>query len=452
MSFRERGRATLMVRLKRLVAPGPLALLWALLYPQTPLPAQTFWERAGLADSNVTSLNVNHSGKMVAGVNFSRMYVSSDSGTTWANIPGPSNLMVQLTALDEEGTIYVGDQDAPHGLQRTTDNGAHWTSIIDTTALGCNTVGIGPFGDVFATFQQMANVNLLYHSTDHGDTWTVDTVAFGVESVPAATPPMYPFDSQNHIFTFGRTGFIDEVYRSIDSGTTWTMASAGLPPSDFRTLCISSDTTLYVSGTYTPGIGSTYRSTNDGKSWVPCDTTGLPAFTMFSQLVTDLKNNVYGIDGGGSGAGVYRSTDAGHTWSDVTAGLNSSGLRYSLVTSPSGALFCATQVGLYKSTQALTSVRSGYPVPSEVFLAQNYPNPFNPSTVIHYSIPVETYNCTSLRVYDILGREVAVLVNERKAPGNYEVKFDGSRLTSGMYFYQLRAGDFVETKRLLLLK
>jgi glucuronoarabinoxylan endo-1,4-beta-xylanase len=88
--------------------------------------------------------------------------------------------------------------------------------------------------------------------------------------------------------------------------------------------------------------------------------------------------------------------------------------------------------------------------PSIFQLHQNYPNPFNPSTVIEYQIP--TAENVSLKIFDMLGREVATLVNERKSPGTYEVMFDGSRLASGMYFYRLQAGNLVETKKLVLLR
>ena len=102
-------------------------------------------------------------------------------------------------------------------------------------------------------------------------------------------------------------------------------------------------------------------------------------------------------------------------------------------------------------------------LPTEYSLSQNYPNPFNPSTKIKFSIPfVETRDRVSvqLKVYDVLGNEVATLVNEEKPAGSYEVGFDGTGLTSGIYFYQLRAGDpstgsgqgFIETKKMILLK
>ncbi len=89
-------------------------------------------------------------------------------------------------------------------------------------------------------------------------------------------------------------------------------------------------------------------------------------------------------------------------------------------------------------------------IPSSFDLHQNYPNPFNPTTVVRYQLPVAS--SVKLVVYDILGREMAVLANEKKNAGSYEVKFDAEGLSSGVYFYRMQAGDFTETKRLLLLK
>ena len=88
--------------------------------------------------------------------------------------------------------------------------------------------------------------------------------------------------------------------------------------------------------------------------------------------------------------------------------------------------------------------------PNEFSLEQNYPNPFNPSTKIKYSVN-STQN-VSLKVYDVLGNEIATLVNEEREPGAYEVEFNRSDLSSGIYFYQLKAGKFLETKKMILLK
>ena len=101
----------------------------------------------------------------------------------------------------------------------------------------------------------------------------------------------------------------------------------------------------------------------------------------------------------------------------------------------------------------------GYPIVSvedeqEIILSfqlyQNYPNPFNPSTKISYSVP--TASEVTLRVFDILGNEISTLVNEEKPAGKYEVKFDATSLPSGAYFYQLKAGSFIQTKKMILMK
>jgi hypothetical protein len=94
-------------------------------------------------------------------------------------------------------------------------------------------------------------------------------------------------------------------------------------------------------------------------------------------------------------------------------------------------------------------------IPDKYKLEQNYPNPFNPVTKIKFSLKEEgrlKIQEAKLVIYDILGKEITTLVNESLQPGTYEVTFDGSNLPSGIYFYQLRAGDFVETKKLILLK
>jgi hypothetical protein len=89
-------------------------------------------------------------------------------------------------------------------------------------------------------------------------------------------------------------------------------------------------------------------------------------------------------------------------------------------------------------------------LPSSFMLSQNYPNPFNPNTTIRYALPQRTH--VSLSVFNTLGQEVATLVNEIEEAGNHEVRFDGSGLASGVYFYRMRAGEYVQTRKLLLLR
>jgi len=96
-------------------------------------------------------------------------------------------------------------------------------------------------------------------------------------------------------------------------------------------------------------------------------------------------------------------------------------------------------------------VHNGSPeLPQTVVLRQNYPNPFNPVTIISFELPRASQ--VNLTVYDILGREIAVLVNDRKNAGIHQVKFDGSDLASGVYFYRIQTGTYMETRKLLLMR
>jgi len=94
--------------------------------------------------------------------------------------------------------------------------------------------------------------------------------------------------------------------------------------------------------------------------------------------------------------------------------------------------------------------RSSTDLPTDFGFEQNYPNPFNPTTNIMYTVPGREY--LNLTVYNILGEKIAILVDEEKAPGEYTVTFDGSKLSSGVYFYRLHAGRFNETREMVLVK
>lgn len=102
------------------------------------------------------------------------------------------------------------------------------------------------------------------------------------------------------------------------------------------------------------------------------------------------------------------------------------------------------------STGTSTIVTISEEIPKQFSLGQNYPNPFNPTTTISYNLPVSGF--VSLKIFDLLGKEITALVNESKEPGIYSATFDASKLVSGIYFYRLSAGEFIQTKKLILMK
>jgi hypothetical protein len=124
-----------------------------------------------------------------------------------------------------------------------------------------------------------------------------------------------------------------------------------------------------------------------------------------------------------------------------------------------GADLCAGQVGNIFGDLSGDGTECGMPVlveleveliPTEFALYQNYPNPFNPGTLIKYQVPEKSF--VSIRVYDLLGKELATLVNEEKSAGSYDVNFDAGQLSSGFYIYTIKAGNFTSTKKMILMK
>ena len=98
----------------------------------------------------------------------------------------------------------------------------------------------------------------------------------------------------------------------------------------------------------------------------------------------------------------------------------------------------------------VTEVKEHETQPEEYYLFENYPNPFNPTTTIKYQI--QELSFVTIKVYDLLGNEIETLVNEQKPTGSYEITWYEEQLTSGVYFYRLQAGSFVETKKMVLMK
>jgi hypothetical protein len=154
----------------------------------------------------------------------------------------------------------------------------------------------------------------------------------------------------------------------------------------------------------------------------------------------------------GSGGGVFLSTNNGTSWTLVNSGLTNISV-YALAVSGTNLFAGPDGGGVWRRplSDIITSIHiTSSELPSEFFLRQNYPNPFNPTTTIKFQITISKF--VKLSVFDMLGHEVATLMNEQLKPGMYEVEWDGTGYSSGTYYYKLFAGDYVETKKMILMK
>ena len=159
-------------------------------------------------------------------------------------------------------------------------------------------------------------------------------------------------------------------------------------------------------------------------------------------------------NGVGVGKGVFYTTDGGDNWTPFPSQLPVEGGSAVALTDFDNVWVVGVGDAILKGGVGGTlgiKEKSQNTFPNSFVLSQNYPNPFNPSTKIEFVIPKSSF--VNLKVYDVLGREVAILVNEEKQPGIYEVNFDASGFSSGVYFYRLRAGsNYSITQKMVLLK
>jgi hypothetical protein len=228
------------------------------------------------------------------------------------------------------------------------------------------------------------------------------------------------------------------VFRSTDYGRRWKRINKGLSDSgNVIVVKFIPDGTLFALTR-----NSVFRSSNNGDTWDEAN-SGLQGF-YFQSIALNKDGKIFV----GNSSGIDYSSDHGETWTynnniqDIRClALDSQGYLY-------GGMY---NYGVYRTSQRTTAVPDHIAERIPDFkLDQNYPNPFNPQTTIEYSIPANTL--VHLAVYDILGREVLRLVDEYKQAGRYDFRFNASGLSSGVYFYRLQTGKFVESKKLLLMK
>jgi ligand-binding sensor domain-containing protein len=330
---------------------------------------------------------------------------------------------IQALLVKRSGLIFAGLY--MNGVFRSSDNGGSWikmnSGLTDSTVY-C--LAVNSLGTIFAGTYSGG----VFHSTNEGDTW-LQGMRIGAEyfSNVAVT-------KSDAVLTAASNG----VYRSSDAGGTWAKVPFGALGQSATSFAADSSGFVYA-GTNT-GI---LRSSDDGISWVNLGSISSP----IRSLTVSRQNHIFA----GMLHGVYQSTDQGISWTLHQDGLPNSDVLCLAVDS-SGFLFAATRIGIYKTvTPILTSVcRDLTFLPTSTFLGQNYPNPFNPSTQIEFQLARESR--VSLRVFNVVGQEVALLVNKLMDAGTHQTTWNAIGFPAGVYFYRLTAGDFMQSKKMILLK
>lgn len=372
---------------------------------------------------------------------------TTDGGNTWINKSIPTHLNLNdLTyyCWNNMNIIYVASDSSI--VYKTNDFGDTWDTLSMRNILNVNlkTIAAAPFGVVAAG--QSGAIGLI--DVIHNNKYSLEKTPFRGNM----TSSYFYITSQGYI-----TGEDGAFYHVIINNRTMASASGGGAPYKIvsTNFTFSDLNQVY----FFRGLGFIV-----GKYGVLLKTKYFGGFAngyVWTKSLINITNpkgvqfvdSTNGFICGGGGV-LLRTTDGGNNWSNIQTNINTTLSRIWFVNKQTGfmigpnGLFVKTDNGAGTNESTLLDVKESEP--ESFYLSQNYPNPFNPETSISYNLPQE--NFVSLKVFDLLGREVAVLKSEFQKQGKYNVVFDGSDLSSGIYFYVLRINDHMESRKMILLK
>jgi photosystem II stability/assembly factor-like uncharacterized protein len=388
---------------------------------------------------------------------------SDDFGDTWVNLTdsttnfqGIRDIVVSPISDD----VFVCGHT---GIFRSTDFGNSWETIFYDWA---NTINIHPNGDLYAGTYKV------FRSTDNGGTWSSIYTGNNIGAIEFM---------QDSILVI--TSGLDILY-SLDSGSTWEYSNQNIPEASSISDLIITNLGNPLVSMYNEGIFYNY---DFDLPWIESQ------FGLDNQRINSLEKFGNKILAATKGSGLFYNFEDYLPVELSTFYIEIEGETVTLKWSTSSEInnlgfeiFCNDKLIGFKEGKGSSTQITNYIFVDKQFmngekkydlyqvdyngkrekiasrtlnlehntykfnLSDNYPNPFNPTTTIKFTIPMHSF--VTLKIFDLLGREISTLVNEDISPGIYEAAFDGSTFASGIYIYQIKAGEFSSSKKLILMK
>jgi photosystem II stability/assembly factor-like uncharacterized protein len=429
-----------------------LFILFVITFTQKSLSQS--WISIGATGQTLTCLQFNSSGDTlysgtIEGYRFYSLYstqwiIKEMTGyigrTVWAVSTVPNRFSRVLTGRVNaffKGYIELNDNFSIQGTIVRNTQGGKFTDIKycpnhPDTLLACGFSDITP-GD-------------LVKSTNGGTNWTLISGYLHTAMTGIAFNPV----NSNIVYVSGD----GKITKSTDCGDTWFSSFNGLP-SNLGCYCVTINP-FNPQTLLTSNDNGIYRSTDAGQNWIQVFNTSCRKIAFHPNLTGAAAAISF------SPYKILFSTNSGLNWADSTGsypGTNTVDLIFSKY---DNNLYVASSAsGIYKKMFLITGLNKNIDnIPTAFKLYQNYPNPFNPVTKIKFDISqsvilkneVTKNPFITLKIFDILGHEVATLINEELKPGSYENEWNATDYPSGIYFYQLSEGEFSDKKKLVLIK
>jgi photosystem II stability/assembly factor-like uncharacterized protein len=378
-----------------------------------------------------------------------KIFKTSNNGSNWNLIFNNNNYRLKeiFFVNNSTGCIVANPTFYNYGrILRTTNSGINWTEAFNSPDL--------PIYSIKFTDQQngwaSCDSNRLLKTSNAGLNWNLINLSSDTT-----------YDILCISFINNSTGWLlgHYFYPSYPSGyeinTIWKTSNSGINWSNiYDSLGFCYNYHIKFIDNFNGYKLSQYpyrlqKTTNGGINWFNLN-------VILTPFCLDFINQNTGWVGGRSGqatAVIYKTTNSGFTWTLQFSNPKSTIVNSVFALDSNNAWLCGDYSSIFTTTNGggiigINNINTQ--LPKSFSLYQNYPNPFNPVTRIKFDIPKSSN--VKLVIYDVLGREVEILFNESKKPGTYEVNWDGSKYASGVYFYKLITDEFVETKKMVLLK
>ncbi|MCX6159676.1 MAG: YCF48-related protein [Ignavibacteriae bacterium] len=396
----------------------------------------------------------NNTGFVISDSDSGKIFRTTNYGNNWDLSIGNSKYYFKKISFANSSTgCVIGSPYANANynskILRTTDSGDNWSEINNSLNISAFTI---QFIDQQNGFIGCDSDRLLVTS-NAGLNWNLVTLSHSI-----------PFDIEGISFINNSTGWLSGhktysiypnnferniLWKTTNAGGNWNIIydSIGFRR-NYLIQFVTENTGFKTSNT---GSKVYFKTINGGANWF---SVSLPVYTDYWSFKF-INQNTGWISGSTSTSNrvILKTTNGGNNWSFQLIEEYGSYIRSIYAFDENNAWFCGYTNSIYKTTDGggvigIEPINNTFP--NHFSLSQNYPNPFNPTTIINYQLSVSSI--VSLKIYDITGKEISVLVNQKQPPGYYNVKFDGSNLPSGVYFYKIFTEDFSETKKMILIK
>jgi len=410
------------------------------------------------------------------GVDVNVTYKTTNGGADWIQLNTDTLRPFWAIWAKDANTLFAGDDGngsiaggIVENLYKTTNNGINWLLIYSTTGVRAAFRGI-KFSNSIPSFgialgETDGNYNI-YKTRDGGNTWT-KTIVPGYPDAHAVYHSLNVIDSL--FYAFGTSIISPSIVITTDGGATWNLRDLNLPsigPNFTRGVAFKEDKLTGIAASW--ALPLIARTTDGGLNWQTINVGNNITSTTSSVLRWIEGTDIcYLTVGGFTNEGVLKSTNGGLNWIQMsTANLGIFYFDFKRIGSNIYG-YANSEANVFGGNEILKIIDATVGinqiselVPDGYKLSQNYPNPFNPVTNLEFGLPAEAsaqagiseLGFVSLKIYDMLGKEVAILVNENLNPGTYKYNFDASDLQSGVYFYKLQTDNFSEVKKMTLLK